>query len=82
MIATLFAEWTEARAASNLRAKDGSLDNDHDPHFEAMMRAEDAMMLFPAKTPADLAMKIFAANTGDVVHRCPDMSRCFRKLRR
>ncbi|WP_426031076.1 hypothetical protein [Cypionkella sp. TWP1-2-1b2] len=79
-IARLFADWTAARAALNLRAKDGRFDNEPDPHFEAMMRAEDAMMLFPAKTPADLAMKIYAAHTGDVVDRCPEYEPLFQEI--
>lgn len=79
-IARLFADWTAARAASNLRAKDGRFDNEADPHFEAMMQAEVAMMLLPAKTPADLAMKIYAANTGDVVHRCPEYDPLFLEI--
>ena len=79
-IARLFAEWTAARAALNLRAKDGRFDNEPDPHFEAMMRAEDAMMPIPAKTPADLAMKIYAAHTGDVVDRCPSYEPLFLEI--
>ena len=38
------------------------------------------MMLIPAKTPADLAMKIYAANTGDVVHRCPEYEPLFLEI--
>ncbi len=70
-IARLYATWTAARAASNLRAKDGNLDDEPDPHFEAMMQAEKRLMQIPAKTATDLAMKIYAATSGDVLDQCP-----------
>ena len=80
-IARLFADWTAARAASNLHAKDRRFaDDDEDPHFDAMMRAEDAMMPIQAKKPADLAMKLYAATSGDVVHRCPEYEPLFLEI--
>ena len=38
------------------------------------------MMLIPSKTSADLAMKMYAAHTGDVVDRCREYEPLFQEI--
>lgn len=63
-IARLFADWTAARDHVNATGGDDA------EAVADLMAIETAMFALPATTPADLAMKLFAFGTGDVVHPC------------
>jgi hypothetical protein len=63
-IARLFASWVEAR--DNVDATGG----DDAEAIERWHDIESAMFAIPAQSPADLAMKLYAFDGGDVVHVC------------
>ncbi|WP_426034043.1 hypothetical protein [Cypionkella sp. TWP1-2-1b2] len=63
-IARLFVAWTAARDYVDATGGDDA---------EAIKRWHDietAIFALPSRTPADLAMKLYAFGSGDVVHIC------------
>jgi len=65
-VSCLFSEWLGTRAAFELRE-----DDTDQSEFDRMVEIERAMFALPSKSPADLAMKLFAFTSGEVLFVCP-----------
>lgn len=63
-IARLFVDWVAARDHVNATRGDDA------EAIERWHDIETAILALPSRTPADLAMKLYAFGSGDVVHIC------------
>jgi hypothetical protein len=66
-VVALFRQWNAQRKACDA-AQEEEL---HQAAYKAMMQTEAAMFALPSHCPADLAMKLYAFTSGDVLLKCP-----------